>query len=306
MKIVLILLIGFIMSLTAFGQQMSVKQIETIGATKNAYHPLFAPDGNNIYYSTENYIGLWRYNTENKISEKLNDHSGAGFSPVFTDNGNSIVYRKEEFKNRRKYSSIVSFNLNKKTETVLEEQNRYLTRPVKSTAGDIVYKKKNKFYVYDSKLKNKTNSFSGKLIDLKNSNLVVYENNNPITLNFSNENQYLWASLSPNQSKILFTKAGIGTYISDLQGNILVKLGYANAPVWSPDGNWIAYMVDKDDGHQITSSDIYVISQDGSQKYQITKTENEIEMYPHWSPDDSRLIFHTISGKIKIAHLEVE
>ena len=86
----------------------------------------------------------------------------------------------------------------------------------------------------------------------------------------------------------------------------LVELGYANAPVWSPNGNWVAYMVDKDDGHQITSSDIYVVSQDGSKKYQITKSVNEIEMYPQWAPDGNKLVFHTTNGKIKIAQLDVE
>jgi len=306
MKFSLILFIIFSLCFTIYGQQISIKEIETVETVNNAFYPIFSPDGNKIYYTSYNYTGLWTYNLNNEKSEKLNSHSGAGFSPVFTKDGKNIVYRKEVFENRRKYSSIVAFNLETKTESVLEEQNRYLTRPIRTTTGDIVYKKKNKFFAYDQQLKNKTNSFSGKLIDLNNSNLVVYEDDNPITLNFSNENQYLWASLSPDQTKILFTKAGIGTYVSDLQGNTLVELGYANAPVWSQDGMWIAYMVDKDDGHQITSSDIFVVSQDGSKKFQITKSDNEIEMYPQWDPEGTKLVFHTNSGKIQIAHFESE
>ena len=150
------------------------------------------------------------------------------------------------------------------------------------------------------------NTFSGKVIDTGNSNLVLYEDGNTVTLNLSEESRYLWASLSPDQSKILFTKAGEGTFISDLQGNILLELGNANAPHWSPDGNWIVYMDDKDNGYYYTASEIFVVSADGSKKYQITDTDHEIEMYPQWAPDMNGLIFHTITGIIKIAHLEVE
>ena len=100
----------------------------------------------------------------------------------------------------------------------------------------------------------------------------MYEDSNPITLNFSEGSQYLWASLSPDQSKILFTKAGEGTYTSDLQGNILVEFGNANAPRWSPDGNWIVYMNDKDNGYYYTASEIFVVSADGSKKYQILES----------------------------------
>jgi Tol biopolymer transport system component len=307
MRVFVSTIILVFLSLGLFGQEITVNKIEIINTNNNpAFYPQFSPDGNKLYYTSANYSGIWEYNINNYKNSQINNYIGAGMSPVFTNDGNAIVFRKDEYKNRRKHSSIVAYNFKSKSEIILEADNRYLTLPVKSTNGSIVYKKKNKFQIFSQDLKSKINNFNGKLIDANNDNLILYEDSNPITLNFSEDSQYLWASLSADQSKMLFTKAGEGTYVSDLKGNVLVELGYGNAPVWSPDGKWIAYMVDKDDGHQFTKSDIYIVSEDGQSKYKVTESEHEIEMYPQWSPDGIKIVFNTIDGIIKIAHLEFE
>ena len=98
--------------------------------------------------------------------------------------------------------------------------------------------------------------------------------------------------------------SGGGTYICDLSGKILVDLGNIHAPKWSPDGKWIVYMDDKDDGYNFTSSEIHVISSDGKWDIPLTSTENEIELYPAWGPQNE-IVYSTESGRIyllKTAH----
>ncbi|MBL7067648.1 MAG: PD40 domain-containing protein, partial [Candidatus Marinimicrobia bacterium] len=103
----------------------------------------------------------------------------------------------------------------------------------------------------------------------------------------------------------LFTLAGAGTFITDLEGKIQAQLGIANAPKWSPDGKWIVYMVDEDDGHVITASDIWAVSADGKTRIQLTKTSEIHEMYPAWSPLMDKIVFDTNSGKIIIMNISV-
>ncbi|MCK4295874.1 MAG: PD40 domain-containing protein, partial [Candidatus Marinimicrobia bacterium] len=119
------------------------------------------------------------------------------------------------------------------------------------------------------------------------------------------EGQYIWLSISPDKSKLLFTLAGRGTFITDLNGNALIELGYANAPMWSPDGNWVVYMVDEDDGYRITASDIYAVSSDGKEKVQLTNTQNTIEMHPNWSPSMDKIVFDTIEGNIMLIEVKI-
>jgi Tol biopolymer transport system component len=291
-----------------FGQQIKSIELEEIEIDDNQvfYFPKFTPDAENLLLTKSNQQGIWIYNLENQLLDQINNDMGAGFSPVFSGDNAHIIFRKDTYKNRKKYSSIFAYNLETKKEIMLEQENRYLAHPSKTTSGEIVYKKKNNFISYDQDLSRKSESFNGKLIDTSEPGLILYENGNPVILDESTENNYLWASLSPDQSKILYTKAGYGTYISDLKGNFLADLGYANAAVWSPDGNWIAYMVDRDNGYYYTESEIYISSKDGMNKYQVTETENEIEMYPQWAPESRQIVFHTTTGSIKIARLKME
>jgi Tol biopolymer transport system component len=151
-----------------------------------------------------------------------------------------------------------------------------------------------------------TQDLNGKIVFAENSKLVIYDNDTRNILENLGEGNFAWPSISPDNTKLLFTKAGEGTFVSDLNGNILVELGYANAPVWSPDSKWIAYMVDSDNGYFYTASDVYVVSSDGEKKYQLTDTEYSIEMYPQWAPDGTKIAFHTTNGIIKILQLEID
>ena len=92
---------------------------------------------------------------------------------------------------------------------------------------------------------------------------------------------------------------------TDLNGNIIANLGYANAPQWSPNGKYVVYMNDKDDGHKLLSSDIYVISVDGKNRTRVTSTENGIEIYPAWL-SSNKVLYGTTEGVIYSIELKFE
>ena len=119
------------------------------------------------------------------------------------------------------------------------------------------------------------------------------------------EGIYVWPSLSPDGQRLLFTKAGEGTFISDLNGNIIEDLGYANAPQWSPDGEWIAYMKDIDEGHRFVESDIFIRSTADSETIKITNTTDTIEMHPSWGNENRRIVFTSAKGQIFMAELKI-
>ncbi len=73
---------------------------------------------------------------------------------------------------------------------------------------------------------------------------------------------------------------------------------YAHASQWSPDGEYLVYMKDMDDGEQFTASEIWVSTADGSQQWMITDTHDKIEMYPQWSPDGNSIVYHSLRGEL--------
>jgi Tol biopolymer transport system component len=103
------------------------------------------------------------------------------------------------------------------------------------------------------------------------------------------EKFYIWPSVSPNNDKLCFVDIN-DLFVSDLNGNIEFKIKEARAPKWSPDGKWIAFMRDSDDGHVFTSSEIYLLRVADQEVFQLTNSEDRIEMFPSWSPDGTQII----------------
>jgi Tol biopolymer transport system component len=304
----LIILFLLISAQILIGQNVTVNNITKVMQQSQGefYYPKFNPDGSQLLLTNANYQGLWIYDLGKKQLTQLNFYNGAGYSSVFSDDGLKIIYRADEFMGMRKYSSLIVQDIKSGNETLVEQKIRNLSVPEVLTNGQIFYTKDFNAGVFDHR--------ANKSIDNKVEASVAYTENYKIAL-YSKErielqplgkNNYIWVSISPQQDKLLFTVPGKGTYISDLQGNILVDLGYANAPVWSPNGKYVAYMVDKDDGYQVTSSEIFVASADGKNKYQITNTSDISEMYPNWSQSGSKLTFNSTDGEIFIAELRIE
>lgn len=107
---------------------------------------------------------------------------------------------------------------------------------------------------------------------------------------------YCWASLSPDQTKVMFVAAGKGIYITDLNGQILSHPGKYEAPVWYGNDHIVA-MNATDDGHQYMSSQIVLLSADGSQVQELTKPES-MSMYPTAAIKANRVVYNTIDGRL--------
>jgi Tol biopolymer transport system component len=57
-------------------------------------------------------------------------------------------------------------------------------------------------------------------------------------------------------------------------------------------------MNDNDDGHTITSSDLFCISPDGRTVRQLTFTKNTIELNPKCSPAENKIVCNSLDGEI--------
>ena len=64
-------------------------------------------------------------------------------------------------------------------------------------------------------------------------------------------------------------------------------------------------MITEDDGYRFTQSDIYTIKIDGSDKTNLTNTNDILEMNPSWSPEGNRIVFDNYNeGSIYVVEVE--
>ncbi|MDD5764797.1 MAG: hypothetical protein PHW79_00910 [Candidatus Marinimicrobia bacterium] len=307
-RVLTLVLIGLLLG-SALGQQIDVLKTVVVADGQSQYFtsPQFSPDGTKILFSESGFKGLWLYDMNRKTTTQINDLPGAGYEPSFTKDSKQVIFRTDNYIKYKRYSSLA-------VQTIADKQIEYIAKDVRfmspaSVLEDqtIVYRKGDEVAAYNTSRKEALQAKAAQetygFIEDEKIILVVDGVRNEIKP--MGDNNYIWFSLSPDKTKMLFTVAGGGTFITDLAGNVQVRLGKANAPKWSPDGKWIVYMVDEDDGHTMTASDIWAAASDGALKVRLTETAADIEMYPAWSPAMDRIVFETFGGKIAYMNIEI-
>lgn len=300
---IFILLLG----MTTFAQSVSVRSIKQITTLEHGrfFYPLGNLDDSKILFSSENYKGLWLLDNATKEIEQLNDCYSAGYEPIFTTD-NNIIYRKDSFEKQRRYISIYEYNVVEKRTEAIEENLRGISQIRVTADNKINYTQNGKLLRAEAKVSLvKVVTSHLPLVMIENSNLVLYKDGEKNVLNPFGDGHYLWASVSPDREKLLFTFAGHGSFITDLSGNVIKEIGFAHYPQWSSDGNWIVYMKDYDDGERIIKSDLYVVAVNKPKEFKITDTNDTHEMYPIWAKSKNTIYCNSSDGIIYQIDLKI-
>jgi Tol biopolymer transport system component len=294
--------------MVSFAQTVKVLGVDDLTSMQDGafYHPRFSPDGSKILFCGAGYTGLLYYDLSNKQIIRINAHRGAGYEPVFSAEGDKVFFRIDSYERGRKFTSIGEYDFNTNSQQIIRENSRNVSLLGVNQDSGLLLRQVDNIEIIKAIDRSKKNSarMNEPIIYARGEVLFVEKGGIKKELVPFGKGNYIWPSLSPDQERIVFTFAGKGTYICDLDGNIETDIGYANAPQWSSDGNWIAYMLDTDDGHQYLSSDIYVTAADGSQRFNLTDAQ-QIYMYPQWSPDMRQIVVHSEDGIIYLLKLQI-
>jgi hypothetical protein len=263
------------------------------------FYPVFNAAGDKLLHTVSGYAGLSLYDMNTQKTITISKDAGSGYEPVFGNNDNRIFFRRTSFDNGRKSDAIAAYNLPDNS-----------TIPMISPRRDVrqVSAFENGFLVSaDEKVMKVTFGRTGNdnllYVTTENLKIVLYDRNIKKILNpaGTTESRYIWVSLSPDKQKILFTSAGQGTFVCDLNGKIIANLGYLNAPVWYNDV-WVVGMNDKDDGHRLLSSEVLMKHLYNGNSTRLSET-GEKAMYP--TAAAGKVAWHTEAGKIQVVELTI-
>ncbi|MBZ0182159.1 MAG: hypothetical protein K8F60_06850 [Melioribacteraceae bacterium] len=293
----LIILLFLITTIAA--QNLKVTSIEKINVDGDFYYPQFGLQESEIYFTKTNYQGIYKLDLNSNQVKILNDDLSSGYEFVIV-NG-TIYYRAEEIINNRRFFKYVEQNLNSLQKNDLTDFERNITTP--KIFGNQLIKVNADNQFENLKTTSAFQKSNSKNVIIANNKLLVNDESGIRELNIFDNGYYLWASLSPDQEKLLFHFSGKGTFVSDLQGNIIKELGNANYPSWSSDGNYIIYMNDEDDGHQVLSSDVILYNYQSDEVQNLTSQFDDLAMFPRLSNQMNKIVFSDMNGGLYIINL---
>ena len=293
-KLLFALALGF--SLSAMAQVLNVTSIEKVNLPEQAAVAAISPQGDYVLLTSATNQGLTKLDLNTNQTQVLSTAMSAGHNVKISPDGKTVVFREGSFNNKRlRMSSLKSVNLATGASQVLVKPTRDLQGyAVDATSAGAVNKGKfSKKAIGNAKAQNLPvlSYDKGKLMITINGKT---RNLSPNGTQFS----YLWASISPDGTKVLFYQSAHGTYVCDLDGSNVRKVGQMRAPVWYDD-NTIVGMMDLDDGEFIYASTIVAATLDGTT--QVLTDDSTIAMYPHAA--DGKIAFSTPAGEAYIINV---
>jgi len=308
-KVIIVTLMAFVFSTKFYAQTISVLETKQITNSNEGefYFPHFSNDDSEIIFTKSNYKGLFKKNLDSKNIIQVTDENGSGYKPFISEISDEIFFKSFVNKEGRKFNSLKKYDLNLKTTETIEQNQRMINLLNQTNSNKVSYlvnSSYKSFSLANTKL-SKTNVEPNALY-AENNQLYLQQNNTSVNLSPLGEGVYVWESLSKDGKNIAFTFGNKGAYVCDLDGEILLNIPEAHYPQFSPDGKFILYMIDKDNGTSYTSSDVFVYSIEEEKNYPITNTKDKIEMYAEWSKAGDSIVYHATNGEIFITKLDIQ
>ena len=267
------------------------------GVESQCYNPVLSPDGQKVLFTQSDYEGLNVYDIADDVVTPLASDRLAGFSPAFSKDGKSVYFLSQTRENMLVYREMKSVNLDGTEMSTVMGKSRGMLHPVAVDGGVVT--------VSDNGRKLKAKSNGGTYAYSAGKKIVVVKNGiekkiAPVPTKYT----YIWESLSPDGTKILFYAGGKGAYICDLDGNLVAELGKYTSPAWC--GNdYVVAVNATHDGHQYETSQIVLLKVDGSYKKELTAPVS-MSMHPTASASGDRITYNTIDGRLFLMDLRIK
>lgn len=259
----------------------------------------FSPDGSKLYLTSQSYNGIWEYTFETRVTRKITADPGSGYAFALSADGTTLSYRRSIDGNHPR---------DRKQEILSVDLRTGVTRKLGSarTLSAPTFQDSRTVFLEGSTLRNAPpKNAEVALLGIDNQKIALLVGGERKTLDPFENGSYIWPALSPDGKRLAAYGMDRGAFVCEIHGSAIVRLGRADRPVWTRDGDWLVFFKEENDGHEITGSDLYAIHGDGTERTRLTFTPDRIELDPFCSPVDDRIVCRTLDGKILVFTYEV-
>lgn len=261
-------------------------------------NPLWSPDGQYLAFTSAKYAGLWVAHCDGSGIRQLSDADGAGFGFSWSADSKTLLMRPSEFREMHRFQSVELINVETGEVKVLVEP----TRGIKSLP-QWAHRDKHVAVILNTEMQLLESGKAplGKPVE-RMEDPVVYPvegkvlrsiagKSEPVILADFGDKTIFNIRFSPDGNRLAFQVATQGLYVMNLDGSGLKNLGRGERPSWAPGGRYLVAMKTSDDGHQVTSGDLFAIDTESGAEYNLTSQINMVALSPSVSPDGRLIAF---------------
>ena len=284
----------------AFAQVLDVASVNKIAIpqSNDAVVAGISPLGDYILVTNAQNKGLSKFDLATGKVTTITQAAGAGFEAKISDDGSQVVYRETSTRNHLRASKINKYDFATGAATNLVSESRNIQGVALEGDAAVAI---NKGKMATKSLSGRKAKASAPVFSIKNGQLMITRSGRTSVFSPNGKQfSYIWASLSPDQTKVLYYVCGVGAFVADLNGNITARLGIVRAPPWY--GNDVVVgMHDIDNGEVVTSSSIVAVDLNGTR--QTLTDDSVIAMYPQVSAQTGKIAFSTADGEAYIINI---
>ena len=255
--------------------------------------------GDFLLLTADDNSGLTKLDLSTGKAQNITRAAGAGYDARVSPDGKRVVYRENSFTSGHlRMGSLRSINLG-------SGQSRELVAPTRNLQGVGINNQAalpvTRGQVTAKGFEGKVSDKSGVVLSINNRQLMISRNGKTRNLSPNGKDKsYLWPSLSPDGTKILYYVGAEGAFVCNLDGSNVKPLGMMRAPQWWDDSTVVG-MYDQDDGEFVYASRIVATNLKGDK--QSLTPDSLIAMYPKVSAQAGKIAFSTPDGKAYIINV---
>ena len=281
-----------------YAQLLNVQSIEKVALPSEVTveKATISPNGDFVVIAQQGKAGIHRLDLNTK-SVKTIAESGIMHDLKISSDGQTVVYREARVNEKRlRQIALKAFDLKRGTESMIVPFCRDLQ--------GVALVNDNIIAVNSEKLTAKSlNGGEAKVTmpvaSIRYGQLCI--DGKVISPQGTTGNSYMWASVSPDGTRVLYFLASSGCYVANIDGSNPVCLGSLHAPRWY-DNNTVVGMYDRDNGHEIYASRLVAVSADGKVKQNLTD-DASLALFPSISEAGDKISYTTPAGELFIINI---
>jgi hypothetical protein len=289
-------------------QTITVQGRETLSASLPLYFPRYTPDGSALLATQPKYQGLNLYRFASGRWTRLSGAESAGFGYVISpDSRFGCVRERVRTGRRRSLYRMVRYDLNTGDALILKESGSLSLPHLDRTGTHVLFlaDKEIQGFQLESGTPVTPEDCSFLFFEIDRSQLIRYTPQKRTPFQPFGDAMIVSVQQRAGREQWTVEVAGRGSFLIDKEAHILRELGDRRQVGWAPDYDCFAYVVEEDDGHRITRSDVMVAWSDSLVTKALTQTQDRLERAPSWSPSADKVACHTEEGEIDLISVKI-